>query len=644
MSGEVVAVDVGGIRYSLSLDDIQKYPGSFFEIMIKKEWNKGDRVIPIAREGSVFKYIHAYLICGQLPRDRNGEITLDAETLEAVKAEADFFGLEELSKDCNLLQKSAVVSLQSYMTMRRYISEVKDQTDGYFEVEYAAKDPPSDLLRTLSEVWCPFCLTGYINSYAYGSFVLFKSSTFNEINVEELLAHATQSAFGHGTETVTDTSVRNSFEIPASELPPICHERFVESVNLMEFAYTQELELRLYKLVIYKEGGHFDEHRDTVRGEGHIGTLVVILNSYYEGGELIISHNGRTETVTGAYNWVAMYGDCLHKINPVTSGTRVSLIYDIYSKGQAPPHTVQLSKAPLFAPPMPPPLSENADSGAIVSVGRGPSPYIAQFSTANTDQELQVDEFQPVSNATHSTTNNTSSATHADTDNQDHASDDSSEPSDAVYSTQSEPEEDQDEEDEGAYGRIYDPDEPSFESAYWSKHRRYPQQADALSTRVRGISAELSTRVASVLNEELKDWDVIIITLSHLYPECQTSPAFLKGGDRALYDLLSEQFDVEVVAATIFRRHDPQFAEVHCVQGSMFSPAVVEKALRLNEDTDAPRKRYRVDMSGTKLVIPNLLNSDNVLDYSPYMDYTGNESQAEETVYIVAGLQGCLKV
>ena len=38
-----------------------------------------------------------------------------------------------------------------------------------------------------------------------------------------------------------------------------------------------------------------------------------------------MTHAGRTEVVTGPYSWVAMYGDCLHKINPVTSGKCVTL-------------------------------------------------------------------------------------------------------------------------------------------------------------------------------------------------------------------------------------------------------------------------------------------------------------------------------
>ena len=45
-----------------------------------------------------------------------------------------------------------------------------------------------------------------------------------------------------------------------------------------------------------------------------------------------VTHHGHTESVTGPYSWVAMYGDCLHQIKPVTSGTRVSLIFDIHKE------------------------------------------------------------------------------------------------------------------------------------------------------------------------------------------------------------------------------------------------------------------------------------------------------------------------
>ena len=133
-----------------------------------------------------------------------------------------------------------------------------------------------------------------------------------------------------GTETVVDINVRNSFEIDMEPLIYETYRKLQREIPLEKLSPGNYVSLRPYKLVLYQEGGHFDAHRDTVRGEDHIGTLVVILNSEYTGGELEVTHHGHTESVTGPYSWVAMYGDCLHQIKPVTSGTRVSLIFDIH--------------------------------------------------------------------------------------------------------------------------------------------------------------------------------------------------------------------------------------------------------------------------------------------------------------------------
>eukprot|EP01032_Pedospumella_encystans_P019871 gene19871-22585_t len=94
-----VKVDVGGFPYSIALSDIEKFPGSFFECMIKKEWtNSVEDTIRIQRDGALFKFVFAYLVTGNLPRDKSGLIYLDDATLEGLKAEADFYGLEALSK------------------------------------------------------------------------------------------------------------------------------------------------------------------------------------------------------------------------------------------------------------------------------------------------------------------------------------------------------------------------------------------------------------------------------------------------------------------------------------------------------------------------------------------------------------------
>ena len=51
----------------------------------------------------------------------------------------------------------------------------------------------------------------------------------------------------------------------------------------------------------------------------------------------------------------------------------------------------------------------------------------------------------------------------------------------------------------------------------------------------------------------------------------------------------------------------------------------------MGDPTPVPKK--------TKFVIPRQLDPDSILDYTPYIKHTGNESQAAETMYVVTGLQ-----
>src|SRR5690606_8081062 len=124
----------------------------------------------------------------------------------------------------------------------------------------------------------------------------------------------------------------------------------------------------------------------------------------------------------------------------------------------------------------------------------------------------------------------------------------------------------------------------------------------------------------SCLEEEFKTYDSIIIGLEHLYPECQTTPSFLKGGDRFLYDLLTENddYDVQVVAATIY--HIDDWENDHIVHCDLFTPTIVKRALGiLPAEPPKPQK--------TKLVLASRVPDEGVLDYSPYVEYTGNDRQ-----------------
>jgi len=196
-----------------------------------------------------------------------------------------------------------------------------------------ASDEPTDLVNVVGSLYAPFCVTNELHSYYRkheSNRSLFKSSTLGQLNIAELLAEAEQSAFGKGTETLIDTSVRNSFEIPAEKLNQDTLNFLKSHFDLKGLAPRMEVEVRPYKLVIYQEGGFFREHRDSVRGESHIGTLVYILSSKFTGGELVVRQNDKERSIHKPYQWMAMYGDCAHRIEPVTSGTRVSLIFDLY--------------------------------------------------------------------------------------------------------------------------------------------------------------------------------------------------------------------------------------------------------------------------------------------------------------------------
>lgn len=54
------------------------------------------------------------------------------------------------------------------------------------------------------------------------------------------------------------------------------------------------IEARLYKLLLYEQGGHFAAHQDTEKERGMIGTLVVQLPCVegHTGGSLTVRHKG----------------------------------------------------------------------------------------------------------------------------------------------------------------------------------------------------------------------------------------------------------------------------------------------------------------------------------------------------------------
>lgn len=160
------------------------------------------------------------------------------------------------------------------------------------------------------------------------------------VQAQSLIAQATSAPYGRGTETILDQNVRKCWQIPASAVhtDDIRWQSILTSIvhqAANQLGVEGEVIAELYKMLVYETGGFFSEHRDTEKAPGMFGTLVISLPSEYQGGNLVIRHEGREITVNLASDnladasWVAFYADCQHELLPIISGYRVALVYNL---------------------------------------------------------------------------------------------------------------------------------------------------------------------------------------------------------------------------------------------------------------------------------------------------------------------------
>jgi hypothetical protein len=95
-----------------------------------------------------------------------------------------------------------------------------------------------------------------------------------------------------------------------------------------------EIEIELYKILLYEKGSFFKTHRDTEKKDGMFATLLIILPSFYTGGNLVVRHHQRERVFdfsadTKSIHYVVLYADCEHELLPVTEGYRLVLAYNV---------------------------------------------------------------------------------------------------------------------------------------------------------------------------------------------------------------------------------------------------------------------------------------------------------------------------
>ena len=170
--------------------------------------------------------------------------------------------------------------------------------------------------------------------------------SFLKPDIPTLLEKSRPSSFGRGDETVYDEDIRKGREL-CPDMLGVSDDYFPE-YELSEALFpNSSLEFKFSKLAIYEPGGHFHVHRDTVRSHDHQGTLLIEVKSTHTGGDLVLEHNGeevrwslatkdkddddpsRSDNDESRVRYIAFFTDVNHRVEPVLSGVRLVLQYDI---------------------------------------------------------------------------------------------------------------------------------------------------------------------------------------------------------------------------------------------------------------------------------------------------------------------------
>ncbi|KAK6984888.1 Fe2OG dioxygenase domain-containing protein [Favolaschia claudopus] len=173
--------------------------------------------------------------------------------------------------------------------------------------------------------------------------------------LQDLAAACQKATFGLNQEDVLDETYRKAGKM---DLDKFATRLDVLSSGLLAAirptimqgqaeADNKTLIAELYKLNVYGPGSFFKAHQDTPRSDTMIGSLVIAFPTPHEGGELTLEHDETVWTFDSAAKiaqsahpsssvaYVAFYSDVIHTVEPVKSGYRVTLTYNLFLRDEA---------------------------------------------------------------------------------------------------------------------------------------------------------------------------------------------------------------------------------------------------------------------------------------------------------------------
>src|SRR4051794_2887794 len=141
---------------------------------------------------------------------------------------------------------------------------------------------------------------------------------------KEIKKHCERAPYGNGEETVVDTKVRRVWQMTPDRFDltnPEWSKFLAATIKTVQAELgldKQKLTPHLYNLLLYEKGSFFLPHRDGEKLDRMIATLVIALPSAYQGGELIVRHEGQERTIAFGSgkdsgfqtHFAAFYADC----------------------------------------------------------------------------------------------------------------------------------------------------------------------------------------------------------------------------------------------------------------------------------------------------------------------------------------------
>jgi predicted 2-oxoglutarate/Fe(II)-dependent dioxygenase YbiX len=189
-----------------------------------------------------------------------------------------------------------------------------------------------------------------------GSFSARRTATPNDLHIDvtgvgaltmpvsaakarQLIAVARPAQYGQGEQTLTDASVRHTWQVPKSRVRIDKRQWNRTLIPILDglrgdlgLPAGSRLHAELHSFLVYSPGQFFLPHQDSEKSDDMVGTLTVTLPGASRGGELIVQHGEKYATYRSSdklLSFVAFYADCRHEVQPVTSGYRIVLTYNL---------------------------------------------------------------------------------------------------------------------------------------------------------------------------------------------------------------------------------------------------------------------------------------------------------------------------